>query len=184
MIEIDLDFHRRGRIWLNEFPNAQLDSTLKVTHDYEIGKYLNTDSIRESIAIELYVPLGGRSMYGLLGAELIHFPNDSFTSEIYFTDSSKLNFNDAMCMGVDSVWIGLPKYYADSVESSISAFFKDQQIQLSSVVLKFKCSAYCEINSNAKIFEILALAVCKYLFRNKAESWTKEQFVEMLNSTF
>src|SRR4051812_21001420 len=64
MRTLELGKHRRARVWIGELPDAACPSINTLTHTVAVDR--ESQHGLTMAAIEVFVPLGPRSMYGLL----------------------------------------------------------------------------------------------------------------------
>ncbi len=75
-----------------------------------------------TLALEVYVPRGGRADYGLLGFSFTPDHHDALEIGVPFTEAAGVSWSDALANGVDDVRLGLPKEYAVAVLGGAATF--------------------------------------------------------------
>jgi hypothetical protein len=171
MIEIQLSKYRKARIWINEFPNACFDSAIKLEKTYPNNNIDIQNLANGSFTVEVNIPVGARIIYGLLGAEFYPDSLNSFSLEIYSSDSTKVSFDNSIYQGTDNLFVGLPLIYSNAVKRGFLQYFKDTDKAKPNGKLVFKCAAHSEVGSSEDIFEKLAIIISQYFFsREKYET--------------
>jgi hypothetical protein len=74
----------------------------------------------ERVALEVYVPRGGRAEYGLLGMSFRRHGTDLVQVEVPYTDGAGASWPDALAARGDDVRLGLPSEYAMPVLDAIA----------------------------------------------------------------
>lgn len=82
MRSFNLTKERQARIWLDEIPGR--DQNAAKAKSYRIEQRCDGDAriVRSSIAVELFIPLGGRFQYGFLGCQLAGSESKNVAMEV------------------------------------------------------------------------------------------------------
>jgi len=108
------------------------------------------------VAAEVLIPRGGRSLYGLLGAEFLPTSDDQLLVSIpTLKMASPFRYSGALAEKFDTVSCGLLDEYAEFVIQGVDAAAKERS-ELFSGTLSMVCSANGEASSNGQIFRALA----------------------------
>ena len=149
---LELPYLRKGRIWLNELPDASYSSDSVVTHTMPADVRLRPTF--SMAAVELRAPAGARSLYGLLGGVYDFDSSGTLTIEIGLSDSDQrkfIGFDD----GVDDIRVGLPSEYSSGVVEGIRRT-QNRLMDVSGGRLRITCAAHGAIGSSPSTFESLA----------------------------
>jgi hypothetical protein len=156
MKTFDLGRFRRARVWIGDLPDATYLSTNVTTHTITarsrslVGKRL--------VAVELFVPLGARSMYGLIGGRFEPDDQDHLTVEVGTSSNSERLLTDSLASRVDEVHVGLPDEYVGAVLRGIDvARFKLGAITSGKLVIE--CGAHGMMGSCEAIYESLVVVL-------------------------
>ena len=114
---LNLGKHRQARVWLGELPNATYPSVKTLTHTIAAGRESKT-GLRLA-AIEVYVPLGPRSMYGLLGGQLEPTAVGHLSIDVSIAGANERLLSDSLAMKGDEVRVGLPAQYFRAVLAGV-----------------------------------------------------------------
>lgn len=170
---IILDRHAVAKVWLEELPLAIYSADYLITE--VIDKNLKNNSVTRKAALEIIVPVGPKSLYGLLGAEFE--PNDSghLVLEVLVSTDNEPIYTKSLANDLDLVKVGLPSEYKESVVDGILDHLKNNQIshQLGSGILKIDRAAHGEINSSNKFFRQIAITLIQLLMLEGAISDTE-----------
>jgi hypothetical protein len=123
MRTLDLGKYRKARVWIGTLPDAAYSPREVITRVFSAGAGMRTET--RAVAIEILVPLGPRSMYGLLGC---HFNPDRMGQlgvDVHVASSNGPVLPDSLATRGDEVRIGLPAEYAGAILAGVS-LEKDQ----------------------------------------------------------
>lgn len=146
--ELQLGRHRKARIWIDELPDANIRAVS--AHKASLPINGTAPNVR-FIACELYVPLGPRSLYGLLGCELS--PTTGQTSEVTIDEAlgDGALFKNSLRGTYEAVNFGLPGEYVPAVINAL----KGASI-IPKTNMRFSCAAHGPISSAPVVFKHLA----------------------------
>jgi hypothetical protein len=169
MQTIDLGFHSQARVWLKDslpFIYPALDI---ISQDIQTG--LACKSETRQAALEIFIPVGPRVCYGLLGAKFIPNPSGKLSVEVRVSTENESIFSSSMAAQVDTVKIGLPEEYSQSVmEGIVNSLTNDAKLieTLGSGVIAIEQAAYGEISSSKKMFRNIAATVIQLRLLDQA----------------
>jgi hypothetical protein len=178
MFTLSLKGSNKGNVWFNaDVPFLHEVETIQELHLNSEGK---EEHISFSIAIELSLWRGSRSIYGLLGASFISTPNMSFQVRILISEQNtdipdKVVF---LANPPEVVQIGLPNEYANSIAAMCENFNQGKH-RLPSGQLSFNCAAHGIIASNSWIFNVLTEAILDTVIQSSAGQ-TEQEIIEKL----
>jgi hypothetical protein len=162
MLEIELGKYRRARLWINDIPESCRIPSSELAANL-VSKERDMDMATRGIALELYIPLGGRLVYGLLGAEFIKNDSDSLSVDLYPSISRFKKYNDALCGAIDDAYVGLPEFCTKVVRTETQKYLENCTNKPSGKLI-YNCSAYSEVGTNQDVFQKLTIIVCRFLF--------------------
>lgn len=162
MMELLLSKERKARVWLDGLPYA--------FHLSDRNQYIRTPqgvavpAAHRHCAIELFIPLGGRFNYGLLGCSV---DDSEKQPEAIVVDASTRRsevFADSLIKNLEEVHWGLDEEFADSVLDG--ALNGVAEFGLPGRQIHFNVAAHGEVGSSPKIFSrlgrlLIALTVCE-----------------------
>lgn len=145
-------------VWLAELPEIEFEAEKITAHQYSSNSLLNSTSFKVAVEIDIYV--GGKSVYGMLGAEFI--PNDSnlLTFEISTSENCTFIYDNSIILKPDEAYLGLPFEFLDFVLLGFDCVF-NSKIQIPSGVFYVKWAAHGKIYSSPLIFQKLAKFIGK-----------------------
>lgn len=153
MIEFDLKFNGKIRLWFDEIQELKFMDRKLICKDYEIIS--NKTFTKKIIIAEIFLPRGGRNIYGLLGIKyepvqldrlkIIASVNNKFVKSV---------FNDSLINKIEPAVIGISNEYSPFILNSVESLYNDGKLAFKGEV-SFCYSAYAEISSNGWIFSKL-----------------------------
>ncbi len=165
MLELDLGFHRKARIWQEQLPNACFDSPTVFSEDIEARQTGDQSTVdRTSFCIEYRAHLGGRTVYGLLGSSYERASTRTLSIRVFGKESGWEILVTDLYGSTDPVNVGLPFIFARSVQTAASEFFSVTSYKPVPGNLTFNCAAYSDVGSSQHIFMQLAIINCAYFF--------------------
>jgi hypothetical protein len=160
MRTLELGKYRRARIWIGELPDVVCPSAKTLTHAVAAdGELLS--SLRLA-AIEVFVPLGPRSMYGLLGGQLKPDATNHLSVDVSVSSATERLLTDSLATKGDEVRVGLPAEYAQAVLAGVDTA-KTELNALTSGKLSINCAAHGAIGSCGAVYKHLAATLVKLL---------------------
>jgi len=180
-ITINLDLHGQACVWLQDSPEILYYPALDI-----INKDLKTGLVqklkaRKQAVLEIMIPVGPRVCYGLLGAQFIPNDSDKLSLEVRVSTEEESIFESSIAAQVDTVRIGLPEEYSQSVIDGIVASRDYEMIKtLGSGVILVDKAAHGEINSSKKFFRNIAATVIQLLLLKKAS--TKSEVTDIVKN--
>jgi hypothetical protein len=154
MKTLNLEKNQKANVWLEELPDAAYPSHRSFTEFYQTvhEPYGKT----RCAAIELIIPTGARSLYGLLGGQFIPDVGNSIKIEICVSEEKNQSFINTLAGIDEKVYVGLPAEYVEGINSGMK-LAKNQLSNLGPGTLLINCSAHGEIGSSRIIFKHLAI---------------------------
>jgi len=180
MKNLALGKHRQARVWIGELPNAACSSIEILNHSVAAKSRSQTELTL--VAIEVYVPLGPRSMYGLLGGEWQPDQSNQFSVEISVSAANERLFTDNLAKRGDEVRVGLPAEYAKAVVTGVDVA-KDELSMLPSGKLSINRAAHGAIGSCEAVYKHLAAVLVKLINFSEMER-SDESLVKLFPATF
>lgn len=178
MKEFNLGKHRKARVWLNELPDISHSSGAA----QEVIMPTTEPSMQaKKAAVEVFVPLGPRSMYGLLGGKF----EPSTVGELKVTivsNAANGKLLPTSLAGVsDQVRIGLPKEYHEAVKEGVRLAQKEGVTISGELVIDYAANG--EIGSCFAVFKHLAAVLVK-LFDTQGHNPIDEEIISFFPQTF
>jgi hypothetical protein len=117
------------------------------------------------------IPVGGRILYGLLGAQFIPNNSGNFSIEVLVSTNTESVFQQSIAANLDKVRVGLPREYSQSVIDGVLYSLDKKSLEiLGSGVLRFDKAAHGEIGSSNKFFRKIAATVVQLLMLDKTSN--------------
>jgi hypothetical protein len=158
MRTLELGKYRRVRVWIGELPDAAYPTVKTLTHAIAAGR--ESQNGLSLAAIELFVPLGPRSMYGLLGGQWKPDETDQLSVDVSISSANERLFADSFAMTGDKVRVGLPAEYAQAVLAGVD-LTKSELNTLAPGRLTINCAAHGTIGSCESVYKHLAAILIK-----------------------
>lgn len=178
MKQFDLGKYRKARVWLNELPD--IDHSANVTQE-AIKPMIHLPERTKKAAVEVFVPLGPRSMYGLLGGEFKSSTNQGFEITIIANTVDGKLLHASLAGVSEQVRVGLPKEYYKAVKEGVSVAQKIGGTISGELVIN--CAAYGELGSCPAVFKHLATVLMR-LFKTREYIPSDEEIVSFFPHTF
>ena len=157
---LNLSHHRKMRVWLGELPPLKYPVVDSVERTI---KAINSQIYnRKYAAIEMFIPKGGRAIYGLLGAEFQPQLSQEILVQVAVSETATQQLDWLLASSLDRTYMGLPSEYCQSV---LSGALTGAEI-LGSGLLHINCAAHGEVSSSPRIFNHLASTLVKLLASN------------------
>lgn len=176
----ELGEYRRARVWLGDLPDASYSSITTLSH--AIAAHEESQNELRLAAVEVFVPAGGRFMYGLLGGEWHPDPTGQLNINVSISSSNERLFDQSLAMKNDEVRVGLPAEYSQAVLAGIE-FAKSELNELPSGKLSINCAAHGVVGSCEAVYKHLAAILVK-LFNGVGVEPSNEDLVNLFPATF
>jgi hypothetical protein len=167
MINFDLKFNGRIRLWFEENKELKFKGEKIICKDYM--RISNNILMRKIIIAEIFLPRGGRNVYGLLGVEYNPIQSDMLKVTVNSNNNaSKIIFNNSLINKIESAYIGLPYEYSQYIINRIDSLYESKELIFKGE-LNFNYAAFAEVSSNGWIFSKLTDLLFTFLKINKDE---------------
>ena len=153
MKTLDFGKHRRARVWIGELPDTACPSVKTLTHTIAADRKSQHGS--RMAAIEVFVPLGPRSIYGLLGGHWKPDLTGQLSIDVSVSTPNERLFADSLAMKGVEVRVGLPSEYAKAVLAGVD-MAKSELNELTAGKLSINCAAHGIIGSCEAVYKHLA----------------------------
>jgi hypothetical protein len=157
---VDLPGEGRATVWVGELPHIAYEPTRVVawsTSGRRVAMYAEA-------AIELFKPLGGRFLYGLLGGRLRPLANGELKITVGVSTAATQRYQSSLFSALDRLWCGLPAEFALGAEEGIRSVLEYQGVdRLPAAELVVDHAAYGEIGSSRAVFKQLAVGLVELL---------------------
>jgi hypothetical protein len=180
MKQFDLGKYRKARVWLNEFPDAKCPT--EAAQEIIVAATCHSMQTKQA-AVEVFVPVGPRSMYGLLGGEFTPSATGQLKVTIISISSAangKLLPSSLLSLS-DQVHVGLPGEYCEAVKEGIRLAQKEIAVAPGELVISY--AAYGEIGSCAAVFKHLAAVLVKLVSMQK-QDLTDDEIISLFPQSF
>lgn len=156
MKTINFDKFKKARFWIDELPDAMYCPSDMVAYKVPVNSQRYVDV--QVAAIELLVPLGARSMYGLIGGSFEPNEGDGLSVEIYVSSSVERIFSESMAGLNDEVRVGLPVEYVRGVAAGVDVACAKLD-SIAAGTLRLTCAAHGLIGSSEVIYKTITSAL-------------------------
>lgn len=180
MKALELGKHRRARVWIGELPDAACPSVKTLTHTIAADRE-SQHGLRMA-AIEVFVPLGPRSMYGLLGGQWKPDATGQLSVDVNVSAANERLLADSLAMKGDEVRVGLPAEYAKAVLVGVD-MAKSELNALTAGKLSINCAAHGTIGSCEAVYKHLAAILVK-LLNAASDEPSDDELVKLFPPTF
>ena len=180
MKTLELGKHRRARVWIGELPDTACPSVKILTHTIAADRK-SQHGLRLA-AIEVFVPLGPRSMYGLLGGQWKPDATGQLSVDVSVSAANERLFADSLAMKGDEVRVGLPAEYAKAVLAGVD-MAKIELNEFMAGKLSINCAAHGAIGSCYAVYKHLATILVK-LLNAASDEPSDDELVKLFPSTF
>jgi hypothetical protein len=160
MKSFKLGVHGKARVWIDEPAGARYVTTRVETR--VVSGSQPTDERRASrrIAVELWLPRGARSEYGLLGGWFAGDASGRVTIDLGVSGATDERFLDSLGAATDDVRVGLPAEYANEVLTVAASLATEN---LRSGRLTIDEAAHGIVGSSRRLFGRLTWLVVRLL---------------------
>jgi hypothetical protein len=180
MRTLQLGKHRQARFWIGELPDVACPSVKTLTHTIAADREPRNGLTLA--AIEVFVHLGPRSMYGLLGGEWKPDATGQLSIDVNISTANERLFADSLALKGDEVRVGLPAEYAKAVLAGVDAA-KSELSALTAGKLSINCATHGAIGSCEAIYKHLAATLVK-LFNVASLEPTDDELAKLFPPTF
>lgn len=156
MKTINLEKFRKARVWINELPDASYHSLDVISHSVPVGSRGFAEI--QTGAVELFVPLGARSMYGLIGGYFEPMEGDNLSVEICISSSCERLLSENLAGSSDEVRVGLPAEYVGGVVAGIDVACSRLK-SIATGKIHINCAAHGVISSSESIYTQITIAL-------------------------
>lgn len=166
MITFDLKFNGKIRLSFDEIKELECKEEKIISKSY----MQNLDKVfpKKIIIAEMFLPRGGRNIYGLLGIKYRPLQLRTLDISIDYNGSNKRIFNNALIQKIEPVFIGLPDEYFQYILDSVDSFYKSGKINFKGKI-NFCYAAYGNVSSNGWIFGKLTSILLSMLQLSKED---------------
>lgn len=166
----------RVRIWIGELPDATYLPIKTYTHKIAAGR--EPRSIIKQAAIEAYIPVGPRALYGLLGGQFEPDTTGQLTIEVNTSSPKERLFGDNLAPRGKIVRVGMPDEYSCAVLPGV-ALATDELGQLLSGKLLINCAAH-EYSASCQLMYSHLTAILVKLFNSTNRDSSDDELKELL----
>ncbi|MHB1222370.1 MAG: hypothetical protein ACYC0J_10280 [Gammaproteobacteria bacterium] len=182
MIRLDLQHGGQIRIWNQNLDFVKVTSANVIEETYFLSPESVNDTIPANniIIAEIFLPRGGRNIYGLLGFE--YKKTEKKELEILIPISNierKRVFIDSLVSKFDLASVGLQDEYSKYIINALNEINKKNKFKFSGE-LNFCYAAFSEVSSSGWIFQKLTNILIRLLGTNLNEV-TQEMIEDKLN---
>lgn len=155
MRQFNLGKYRMARVWINDLPDT-ICSTISTSWITVTAKKLSIPS--KVIAVEFLIPLGPRSMYGLLGGAFSASPTSTLRIAVPNTTIGG-TYVSSLCGTSDCIERGFPIEYTDAIKEGAHMVKNEEEIAQGELVISH--AAYSEKSTCYIIYKHLAATLVK-----------------------
>ena len=177
---LKLGKYGRARVWIRELPGAAYPSAKTFTH--AVAAVASSENKLMLAAVEVFVPVGPRSMYGLLGGQWTSGTTNQLSVDVSIAAADGQLFSDNLAGKGDEVRVGLPAEYAQAVLAGVD-LAKSEMNTLAAGKLSINCAAHGAIGSCEAVYKHLAVILVKLLNAASVEP-SDDELVKLFPPTF
>lgn len=168
MITFDLKFNGKIRLSFEENKELKFKGEKNTCKDYvQISN--NIFFTRKTIIAEIFLPRGGRNIYGLLGVEFNPIQSDVLKITVNANDKNDQSIYDKSLINkIETAYIGLPHEYVQYIINRTDLIYENKELIFKGD-LNFNYAAFSEISSNGWIFGKLTDILLSILLIDKEE---------------
>ena len=174
-----LSKERRARVWFDS-PPPNVCLSAGPTNFYRRIDAPDARVLKhKTVTVELFIPVGGRFLYGLLGCEVIGEQASALNIIVQASSKKEHKFTESLVGDLDTVWSGISDEYANAVldGASIGASkFGSPAVE----AVRFCFAAHGEMSSTVSIFERLGMATVALLTHPEGQSVGMKETLENL----
>jgi hypothetical protein len=175
--DLNMPRQQKARIWIDEYPPCNLGQQIAVQR--LLPAQHPSPIIRANFAIEWTAHVGPRTLYGLLGAQIV--PTDVAQLKVVIhTGTPEAVYSDTIASRAsEDVRIGLPNEYAAAVVAGIAAACAEP-LNTRRGIISIEVGAHGLVGSSENIFQRMGRAFGEL---SKAEGMTSpEEIAELLKA--
>jgi hypothetical protein len=159
MRTLELGRYRRARVWRGDLPDVTCASRDPLIRDFAAHDHFLYEP--QKAAIELFVPLGARSMYGLLGGRFVCEATSSLHVEVFVSSAHERLFPESLASSTDEVRVGLPLEYGAAVFAGIEFARGDSPLTAGRLIVDH--AAHGAVSSCIAIYKDISAVLLKLL---------------------
>ena len=149
MFKYSLKNGLEANIWINEVPMVIQSCKSEILVEGSTELYANT----KKLIMELFIPRDHNN-YALLGIDFVATNEKKVIAKININNQNQTKYKDAIALSIDTVTYGIIDEYKEGIINSIHKHVKSQT--LPSGIITYNISAYAEIGSSQKMFELVS----------------------------
>jgi hypothetical protein len=161
MLEYELKYLRKIRIWFK--PNKEYLLEDKNIDKKNFSSFNSDGVVNTTVIVELFIPRGGRNIYGLLGVDYIATSLNNI--EVSISNGKTVRpqiLHDPLVGKSEPVYLYLPEEFRNSIFQQMKSLSDNHELKINGK-LKFYYGAVSEISSSDWIFRKLTNLVVKLL---------------------
>lgn len=166
---------RKARVWLDELPEWRCEVIETAERHVREREMLSHHS--RGVAVELFVPVGGRAHYGALGATFVPQATGQLVIRVQIAANQGQLFQGALASRSELPLLGFPAEYVEGVFDDIIQF--DGIQALGAGTLSFTHAVHGAVGSSIWFFQVLSHIVVRLLTMDML-SLSNEVLVELL----
>lgn len=151
------------RIWCNE-PHVAFCGVFDV--EESVLSFSNdrfNNSVERSLVLEIMLPRGGRTIYGLLGLHYIPSCGGSIISiKVTKQACASKVYQDSLISNFETINVGLPAMYANASVAGLKRAFSDG-FDVGPGLIEICYAAFGDVSSNEQIFEKMGYSLANLL---------------------
>jgi hypothetical protein len=153
-------------VWQDEIPTVCFEPVDIQAERVPVVSNTAVRQISTCAALELFIPRGARSLYGLIALEyLVDDSSNDLVIEVG-TGGANVRWEDALVGAFDDAFIGLPSEYVEYIITGMVAAVREGSL-FTSGILRCTCAVHALASSNGPIFKQLARALTLLIFSDE-----------------
>lgn len=160
MRTLDLQRLRTARVWLGGLPDAAYTPAAHLTRSIAVRGALAGAS--KMAAVEIFVPVGGRFMHGLLGGHFDPDGSDRLLVTVGLSSRTDIPFENGLTNELEDAHIGLLPEYGEAVLEGVEDACSRVEV-LGGGLLTFRHAVHGDVGSSSVFFRALASIVVELL---------------------
>lgn len=154
-MKIEIGSVGHANVYATELQEARFDPEEKI--NFSLPAKISDFNEKRCRTIEIFVPKGGRAIYGMLGGCFEPDIGSKIDIKINVLNKVLVPYNKSLAAKVDDVHVGLPRDFANAVEKALRALVESDEPQLNSGKLTISVSAHGAVGSSEFVYEKLTL---------------------------